>query len=81
MGLHFSAISGPKAALITERTIDLDHPDGYVYNHYADATGSSAHKDYCDRSRDHELLHPGGILYRLPGANTSPRRREHGPRY
>eukprot|EP00959_Pyramimonas_sp_CCMP1952_P163472 3417763-Pyramimonas_sp.AAC.1 len=33
MGLDFSAISGLKAALITDGTINLDHPDGYVYNH------------------------------------------------
>eukprot|EP00959_Pyramimonas_sp_CCMP1952_P186354 3896833-Pyramimonas_sp.AAC.1 len=35
---------------------------------------------FCDRSRDHKLLHFGGILYRLPGANHSFRRSEHGPR-
>eukprot|EP00959_Pyramimonas_sp_CCMP1952_P392192 8218109-Pyramimonas_sp.AAC.1 len=36
MGLDFPAISGPKAALITEGAINLDLPNGHVYNHCED---------------------------------------------
>eukprot|EP00959_Pyramimonas_sp_CCMP1952_P455016 9470876-Pyramimonas_sp.AAC.1 len=38
VGLDFSAISGPKAALITGGAINFDQPDGYAYNHCEDSS-------------------------------------------
>eukprot|EP00959_Pyramimonas_sp_CCMP1952_P292135 6109744-Pyramimonas_sp.AAC.1 len=36
MELDLSAISGPKAALVTDGTITFDHSEGHVYNHRDD---------------------------------------------
>eukprot|EP00959_Pyramimonas_sp_CCMP1952_P240513 5026333-Pyramimonas_sp.AAC.1 len=36
MDLDLKATSGPKAALITDGYVTLDHSEGHVYNHHDD---------------------------------------------